>query len=480
MNMPPLKVFLTDEWIGGAGLGRVAESGMSTVVSSSAGSLLQFASLAVEGAGGVPSAISTMADLGSQFIDVVQGGSATSIAGFAAAAIQLFVGRLQNAIAKGGKQAKANALQAQWDVASYLVLKRQAKAIDIPGGANFVHVQPGWKKDWPDAAVPPVPHSRFLSEGVLKYRRLVLFEKGTPTDVSYKTDCFSLGGGGCDVPPDAQVGLSLLTYPMMVDEWDLPWGGGQLTPFVAALTSPTVLHVQVRRAAIESLERRMREVMRSLFRVKHGPPFAADAVTLWPDGTYTGPSADQRPLTKARDAKIDASYQKTLAAWKASDEKMTLEEWFKKHPWVPPVIPHADAGPFIFDTAEGVERKGLTSDTAFISSMWMNLDNVSQAFRTLLRFWQCRQACLNHFSDLPSDVQTMARKNPDFSDENIAAWGGPRGGKPKPKPKRVPRSEEATEEALEKRRRLWLLGGGALAGGATIGTILFQRVRARR
>lgn len=435
MPHPPLNVFFGDDWMAGAGSSRLVDPSMQAIVSPQSGPLQQFGTLAAIASGitnnasaEVLEALGAVWNIGASTISILQGGGGLQSAQWAAAAIQLLTSRLEAAIAAGAASSQANALQAQWDVASYLVLRRVARARDIPGGANFTSVQPGWKKDYPAAAIPPVPRLKYLvkiadsdpPEFSEVWHRLVLFtpSQATPSNVDFDLSCWSLGGGGCDVPEAASVGLSFLTWPILVEDYSIPWGGGHLVPFVAALTSPTELHVLIRQSDVDALELRMRAVMRDYYRVRPGPPLSERDITVWPDGTYAG----------------------------ATDPRASLGE-FVGNAW--PVNPYYP-GPFSYlkgTTKENAgdangkpvrRRDGSSEATAIIGTPWLDLPRVSAAFRTIGRWRQCRRACLQYFGGLPTAVQASARKNPDFADAKIAAWGGPNGKAPPPPPRPRP------------------------------------------
>lgn len=432
MKLPPFELFLSEDWIGGSFASRVAHEGMSAVVSASAGDLMQFAELAQQGAEMVTGALERLQEFGDGIISTLTSGNGANIAGWAAQAIQLFYKGLVGAFEKGAKEAKAGALRSQWDVGAYLVLRRTAFARDIPGGANFSYVQPGWKKDWPAAAVPPVPrrHYTYIHEENLHhaYRRVVLFEQATPDNVDFEVGCFSLGQGGCDVPPGAVVGLSFVSWPILVDDFSIPWGGGQLLPYTVALTTPTVLHVQVKQAMVDALRTRIRSVMRDYWNVRYGPPLAPDAVTIWPDGTYAAPSGDQTKYAAENTALIKPYNDAWLAQRKPGE---TIEELRERiGPFVQPRVRLRGAGPFWATTPLNYPRHGEDEEGALISPAWSDLASVSAAVRTLIRWQQCRRACLQNFSKLPADVRAFAKKNPDFSDKEIHRWGGPDGKAP--------------------------------------------------
>lgn len=399
MTLPPLEVFLSDDWIGGAAVGQLA-AGLQPTVSPSIGDVLRFAEQLSDQLGDAAAAITTVMDIGAQVVTAVQGGTPTGLAGLSASAIQLLAGRLRYAVDTGAAKAKANALRAQWDIATRLVLRRVEVAKNLPGGANFSMVQPGWKKDFPAAAVPPIPSpvKTYYCPGgkhpsntgpckgypkgfVFKsYTRLVLFRdaEATPDGVDYNEGCFSLGEGGCDVPPDAKIGVSLLTFPCLVDRGFLPWGGAQLSPLAALLTTPTVIHMRQRMQIVDSLEQRIRIVMRDLYNISRGPPLRSDRVTIW--GTdYADATGD------------DPGY-----------------------PWI----------------REPQRRIGETPATARIDGQWTPL-GATKALRSLARFRECRQACLRNFSSLPIELQ-MAANRDDFTPETIAAAGGPNNQAPPP------------------------------------------------
>lgn len=455
IEAPPLELFFSPDWIAGTFASRTASTSMQVVVDPQAGRLVRFGDVAAFAADLVPAALEEMWGMGQNAIQLLQSGDAANIAGWAAKLIGLVYSGIVSAAMKGAKEAKANALASQWDIASYLVVRRTALAGDLPGGGNFVMTQPGWKKDWPDAAVPAVPQAvrTYIAktggpdiEGkeFTAYQDVVLFKETTANGVDVPGGCFSLGGGGCDLPPNALVGLSLLTWPILVEDYGLPWGGAQLLPFVTALCSPTAVHVQVRQADVDALRTRMRAALRSMWRVRRSPVLLPDAVTVWPDGTYAEPTADQAPYAAKRDKILEAAYAKWLAAYEASGVA-TLKEWAAKNPWeankggVEPVVARTDAGPFITTTSEGWPRYGEDRRGAQLSPIWSDLESVSAAFRTLARWQQCRDAAKRNFSKLTSDVRALARKNPDFSDAEIAAAGGPNNGRPPaPKPSRGP------------------------------------------
>lgn len=452
LNLPPLEVFLSEDWIAGARSSRTLTTAMSAAVSPAAGNLLDFATLALEGQRGVANAIQIVSDLGRQVTNVVRGASATSIAGFSVAAIQLFTGALFRSIAVAADDAQANALYAQWDIACYLTLRRQAKAGDLPGGANYTNTQPGWKKDWAAPAVPAIPHEwkdypnkhfdKEKSEWVTDpgtyryYRRLILFTKGTPNSVEMPDKCFALTDAAtaesCAMPDDAQIGLSLLTYPMMVENDYMPWGGIHLAPFAAILTSPSILHVQIREADVTALKLRIMEGMRQMWNVTRGPPLMPNRVTLWNDG-YAGPTSnDQKAFDKLRDKKVQDAYKAAQDAWKNSNIE-TFDAYLKDHPL--PAFPFVGAGPFDQIQQNGKARDGLSVEAARYPWILGDIPLVSAAMRQIARFQECRRACLRHFARLPVEVRIQARKNPDFSEEAIARWGGPNGAPP-PLPKR--------------------------------------------
>lgn len=443
---PPLELFLSPDWMAGTFSSRTVSSAMQVVMDPQAGSLIRFGTIVAEAADLDLTALTELWGIGSNAINVLQSGDAANLASWAAKLIQIVYSGIVSAAIKGAKQAKENALRSQWDIAGYLVLRRTALAGDLPGGGNFVMVQPSWKKDWPDAAVPAVPHAvnSYVAEvgdqkgkEFTSYQNVVLFDQTTPSGVEIPGGCFSLGGGGCALPANAVVGLSLLTWPLMVEDYGLPWGGAHLLPFVTALCSPTALHVQVRQQDVDALRTRMRAGMRSMWRVRRSPQLLPDAVTIWPDGTYAEPTADQAKFAAVRDAKIAAAYQKWLDEWKASGVP-ELKDWAKKHPWEAskggpePIVARTDAGPFLVTTADGWPRYGEDLRGARMSPVWSDLETVSAAFRTLTRWQQCRDAAKRNFAKLPSNVRDLARKNPDFSDAEIAAAGGPNNGQPPP------------------------------------------------
>lgn len=442
-ELPPFELFLSPDWMAGTFSSRTASSAMQVVMDPQAGSLIRFGTIVAEAADLDLTALTQLWDIGSNAIQVLQSGDAANLASWAAKLIQIVYSGIVAAAVKGAKEAKENALRSQWDIAGYLVLRRTALAGDLPGGGNFVMVQPGWKKDWPDAAVPAVPHAFHTYEDggkeFVAYQDVILFDQTTPDGVDIPGGCFSLGGGGCDLPPNAVVGLSLLTWPLLVEDYGLPWGGGHLLPYVTALCSPTALHVQVRQADVDALRSRMRAGMRSMWRVRRSPVLLPDAVTIWPDGTYAEPTADQKQYAAIRDAKYNAAYQKWIDEWHASGVP-ELKDWAAKNPWEAskggpePIIPRTDAGPFLVTTADGWPRYGQDLRGARMSPVWSDLETVSAAFRTLMRWQQCRDAAKRNFAKLPSDVRSLARKNPDFSDAEIAAAGGPNNG-PAPPPK---------------------------------------------
>ena len=446
-ELPPLDVFLSNDWIEGTAASRTLSTSMQAVVSPDAGRLIQFGELASLAADLVPEAVTQLWDIGNGAITMLQSGNAANVSGWAAALIKAVYAGLLKALQEGAAAAQTNALRSQWDIASFLLLKRTALAAELPGGGNFVMVQPGWKKDWPDAAVPAVPRplSTYNLEGTPPYtiqRRITLFDHGTPDGIEIPEGCFSLGGGGCDLPADAVVGLSLLTWPILVEEHGLPWGGGQLLPFVTALCTPTPVHAQVRQATVDALTTRLRGTMRLLWRIQAGPPLRKAAVTIWPDGTYAEPSADQVALEQLspRWALIDVAYQKWLGEWKASGVA-ELSEWAKTHPWEAskggpePIIPMDTAGPFLVISRDGYSALGDDPRAPKISPTFANLEHVSAAFRTLTRWQQCRDAMKRNFGQLPIEVQTLAAKSPDFAPAELAAAGGPNGGQPPPPPK---------------------------------------------
>lgn len=402
-TIAPLEVMMSADWIGGAASSALS-AGMQAAVSPTIGGVMRFAELVSEAIGGEAEAVGLVMDLGTQFITAFQGGGAFSMAGVSLAAIQLLTGRLRYAIETGASTAKANALRSQWDIATNLISRRVRVAKKLPGGGNFSYTQPGWKKDYPSAAVPPIPapvRKIKITTGKNKgdlmtvYRRNALFADAdaTPPGVEYKTDCFSLGNGGCELPDDAKVGMSLLTFPALVDAYGLPWGGAHLAPLAALLTTPTIIHMQQREAVVDAIEGRIRSLMRALFRIRPGPPMSDTDVTLWADGTYAEPPRGLRAV-----------------------------------PGGAGVLPYTGA-----ERLPWWKRTGDSAATPIVDEQWFALEHVSAAMRSLMRFRECRRSCLAHFAALPTDLQLAANPD-DFTGETIAAMGGPY-GKPPPPPK---------------------------------------------
>ena len=418
LTIPPLEVVLSDDWIAGARTGLVAGygAGLQAVVSPDIGNVMRFGELVTEALGGVPEAVQNVIDFGSQAIAVFKGGSPISIAGFAVAAIQLLAGRLKYATELAGAVAESNALQAQWDVASYLILKRQDYARDCPGGGMYVNSQPGWKKDWPEGAVPVIPPAvtRYQcadkNKGILAYpsyfschasqagktyefeRECILFNAKEATlqknVENYNSDCFALTDAKtakqCKVPDFAKIGISLITYPLMVEDASMPWGGAHLSPLAALLTTPTLIHVKMSAVRVAILEEEIRRMVRRAFVVQHGPPMSARAVTMYEDGTYAAPPASPSLGFASKAA------------------------WEKVSPWV---------------------NRGEQPGPLRIPDEYFDLNCVSAALRAITRFRQCRLACMRHFASLPVDLQIAATNNPDFNREALEAVGGPFAGR---------------------------------------------------
>jgi hypothetical protein len=397
-------------------------------------------------------------DVGEQIVNVFQGGSFSGpgLAGLSLQAIQLLTGRLRFAVETAAATAQANALRSQWDVAVSLVLRRTNRAGDLPGGGNFTYTQPGWKKDWPSAAIPPIPPARkdwicgvtpnfdcsnnrefcesdkpdtFDAENppapgelgargeceamgnyadgtaIPAFRALVLFTPGeaTPQSVAYEVGCFSLGQGGCELPDDARVGLSLITWPILVDAYTIPWGGAQLSPLVALLTSPGLIHVKTSMRLVQTIEARIRAIMRHCWKLSYGPPVQNTRVTVWPDGAYVGP-AKPEPLVMGGGA-------------------------LRPIPGV-------------------MYPGGHTAALPQVDPAWFDLARVSAALRTIKRFYQCRAACLREFASLPQDVKVAALANAeDFNSETIKRHGGPYSGKPPPPPSFIPTPKDKVKQA---------------------------------
>lgn len=405
MTPPPLDLFLSEEWIAGAFQSRLPQVMASRpVVAPSSGALLQLGELAAFSGDLIPDAIEPLREFGSNAVEVLTSGSAFSIAGWAAQMIQLVYGALERALFEGADSARKNAMKAQFEIASYLAVRRVSVARLLPGGANFSYTQPGWKKDWPHAAFPPVPRRYISDDGgktISWWNRIVLFGSwATPWNVDFDVGCFSLGSGGCEAPPDSVIGVNLWTWPILVEDYGVPWGGLQLTPLVSAITSPTVLHVRVPELVVDHTEVQMRRVMRDYWSVAEGPPIRPNRVTIWPDGTYVAPS-DPTGYTDVADY----------------------------------------AGPFYGGDPRYPERgmRGETAEWDHISPTWYDLERVSAAFRQIARWRACRRSCYRNFNRLAAEVKSEALKNPDFNEENVRRWGGPNAGAiPAPrKPKSV-------------------------------------------